>query len=498
MALVKLLLDAPTNPGWSLDLSLIHVLDLERTPYPVQASLDNGLLVLSTTTPDSLRVQVPWALPGRNPVILGTPTLPSRNEPYLLVLELARGRLTELRHFFQDGPATVERQLPPGFQEAHRMFVEAVLKRDDIQACAELATKSILLCMAVADQALNSRQNDAMVDHRLADKLSLDLTEFRNSSDDPVQRWAVKNAGRCRISPIWSEIMPVENQIHWASWETPVKLAYEAGLQVHAGPLVDFSAETLPPWIFRYDDIMQITRVVANYVFYVVRNLKNHVHVWHVVRRPAIGPIHNLTEEQQIKITVAAIQAVAQAAPDSQIVIDLTTPWAEWLSEGGFELGPLHLADTLARADLGLTGIGLELAMGYPSPGSHLREMIDISKLFDMFQLINLPLHLSLAVPNRLLNEKNKAARAGVSPDTRQWPEGITPESQKELALKLMRMSASRNFVNTIHWSSLSEASASEFQCSSIFDNQKNPLPLAIELERIAKASHLADELGSI
>ncbi|MFM1802365.1 MAG: hypothetical protein RJA81_1717 [Planctomycetota bacterium] len=492
MALVKFILDAPTNTNWSLDTELVHVLDLEKTPYPVKASISDGLLVCQTSSPDSLRVQVPWALPGRNPVIMGTSTLPSRNEPYLLVLELARGRLTELRHYFQEGPATSPHLLPEPFQEAHRVFVQALMNRGNLQECVRLATRSIELSLQLAESLMKSTVNENLLNSKIADKFSVDLTQFRSSEPDSVVRWGVKTATRCRVSPTWAELMPVENQIHWASWEAPVKLAFESGHQVHAGPLVDFSADSLPPWLFRYDDIMQLTRVVANYVFYVVRNLKNHVHVWHVVRRPAMGPIHNLTEEQQIKITVAAIQAVAQAAPDADIVIDLSSPWAEWLSHARNELGPLHLADTLARADLGLTGICLDLALGYPNPGSHLRELFDISKLFDLYRLINLPLHLNLAIPGKLISKGDHhkvGETAAILPDPRQWPVGCHQELQKQIATDLIRMAADRSFVQSIHWSCLSEGMPSEYPGSGLFSASGEPTLLANELERLIKST---------
>ena len=69
MAQVKFLLDAPESKGWSLDPRLIHVLDLERTPYQVKSRIENGILICQTATPESLRVQVPWALPGQDPVV---------------------------------------------------------------------------------------------------------------------------------------------------------------------------------------------------------------------------------------------------------------------------------------------------------------------------------------------------------------------------------------------------------------------------------------------
>ncbi len=485
MAQVKFLLDAPESKGWSLDPRLIHVLDLERTPYQVKSRIENGILICQTATPESLRVQVPWALPGQDPVILGTSTLPARPEPYLLVLELARGRLTELRHFFQEGHAIGSKPVPKPLVDAHNIFVQAVLCRDDVARCAALATRSLELSLIVARNHLAKIVVPAVSDPILSEKLCLDITGVPET--DPRLGWAFTHTSACRIGPVWRELMPLENKIDWASWELPVNLAHESGVKVHAGPLIDFSEAGLPTWLSRYDDVVQLSRVIANYVYYVVRNLKHKVDVWHVVRRPAMGVVNGLTEEQQIKISVAAIQAVAQAAPDAEVVVDLTTPWAEWLSHGGFELGPLHLADTLARADLGLTGIGLELALGYHAPGSHRRELIDIAKMLDLYQLVNLPLHLNFAIPSQIQALSGNSRPDQITSDPRQWPRGCEEKDQAEMALNVMRLAASKPFVHTITWSRLCDDLPGEFQHSGLFDQQGQPKLLALELEKVCQ-----------
>ena len=489
MALVKLNLNAPVVDGWSMDLQQVHVLDLERTPYALKTWMEDGLLVCQTATPESLRVQVPWALPGFDPVILGTSTLPSRPEPYLLVLELARGRLTELRHHFQDGPAIGNSRVPDQLRQAHNLFVQAVLCRNETGRCAELATRCLALCLDLGrSQFVNMAPTDDL-DSTITDKLSIDLTGIPVHS--VLHDWALRNVEICKFGPRWRDLMQLENKIDWAAWEAPVCQAHEAGLTVHAGPLIDFSEAALPTWLSRYDDTFQLSRVIANYIFYVVRNLKNRVHVWHVVRRPAMGTVCGLTEEQQIKLTVAAIQAVTQAAPEAEVVVDLTAPWAEWLSHASFELGPLHMADTLARADLGLTGIGLELALGYPYPGSHQRELIDISRMLDLYQLINLPLHLNLAIPSQLRSPTVNSVPGTVFADPRQWPGGCSPEQQARHARKIMELAARKNSVKTISWSSLSDLFPTEFLYSGLFDTAGNPKPLALELERLHKERNL-------
>jgi hypothetical protein len=484
MASVNFLLNGPTESGWKLDPDFVHVVDLERTPYPVKVSIDNGVMTCQTATPESLRVQIPWALPGRNPAIFGTSTLPGNQTPYILLIELARGRLTELRNYFQEGPAGSARPLPPKFKEASDLFISALMARGDVDQAASLAARSLQASIELGEETIRQQVNNPFINEQISNKFSVDLTSLRLGEMTPPLKWAIANVRNCRISPLWAELMSVENQIHWQSWETPVRIATEAGMKIHAGPLIDFSNDFLPPWVYRYTDISQLSRVFSNYVHFVVSNLKEKVNVWHVVRRPAMRQVNVINEEQQIKITVAAIQAVSRANPNAEIVIDLTAPWAEWLANASFELGPLHLADTIARADLGLTGIGIELAMGYDFPGSHLRELIDISKLLDMYQLVNLPMHLTLAVPSRL-NAHQTLNLNQFGADPRQWPNGCSRESQARLGMDLIKLAASRSQVQSIHWATLCDSNGAEFIDSGLFDAMHCPGPLLNELDSI-------------
>ncbi len=485
MAVLKFRLDAPVRAGWSLDPEFVHVLDIERVPYPMHAHIEDGLLICRTGTTDSLRVQVPWAIPGRSPSILGTSTLPSRQETYLLVLELARGRLTELRHFFQDGSAEEARPLPPQLIEAHALFVEAILNRDDTELCASLATRSLQKSLELGEDRLARHCDSNEAKAALADKLALNMTGLRPG--EPISDWAIRNADIARVGPNWRIVNPQEDLIHWADWEMPVRLAHENGMAVHCGPLIDFSSDTLPAWLDRYQDITHACRAVSKYVSYVVRNLRNRVHVWHIVRRPAMAKVNNLSEEHQIKLAMEAIQAVTQNAPDAEMVIDLTSPWAEWLSHSGFELGPLHLADTLARADLGITGINLELALGYPAPGSHLREIYDIYRLIQLYSQINLPLHLDLAIPSGPDTARTQRRLQRHAADPRQWPGGCDQTSQANLGMKVMSLAAMMPTVRSIHWSNLVDAPDQEYAESGLFSPDKKPKILANRIEEIRR-----------
>ena len=85
-----------------------------------------------------------------------------------------------------------------------------------------------------------------------------------------------------------------------------------------------------------------------------------------------------------------------------------------------FQLGPLHLCDYLLRAELGISGIALEIAPGYSAPGSHIRDLFEFSKLLDLYSLLNVPLHLWIVMPSASGPDPN--AEPGIRVETAQWP----------------------------------------------------------------------------
>ncbi len=142
--------------------------------------------------------------------------------------------------------------------------------------------------------------------------------------------------------------------------------------------------------------------------------------LWHMVHRPGSSDILGLTEEEQIRITARAIQVAHQTDPSAQLTIGIDRPWAEWMGSSHFQLGPLHLCDYLLRADLGLSGVAIEIAPGFSTPGSYMRDLFELSKLLDLYSLLNVPLHVWMVLPSSDRSDPNADPRLRVEPS--QWP----------------------------------------------------------------------------
>ncbi len=122
-----------------------------------------------------------------------------------------------------------------------------------------------------------------------------------------------------------------------------------------------------------------------------------------------------------MRIAARAIQVARQADPSAQVTIGVDRPWAEWMGSSHFQLGPLHLCDYLLRAELGISGIAIEIAPGYSAPGSHIRDLFEFSKLLDLYSLLNVPLHIWIVMPSAAGPDPN--AEPGIRVEAAQWPE---------------------------------------------------------------------------
>ncbi len=157
-----------------------------------------------------------------------------------------------------------------------------------------------------------------------------------------------------------------------------------------------------------------------------------------------------------MRIAARVIQIARQSDPSAQLTIGVDRPWAEWLGSSHFQLGPLHLCDYLLRAELGISGVAIEIAPGYSQPGSHLRDLFELSRLLDLYSLLNVPLHLWMVLPSGDGADPN--AEAGIRVETPQWPSAPNPASQAEWGEKWIALAVAKPFVRTVSWLQASDA----------------------------------------
>jgi hypothetical protein len=389
--------------------------------------------------------------------IIGTATLSERPIPYVLAVELARGKLNDVRNQLADWTQMGLRSTPElerALNEAQRAFIRAATSPDRPEESLTSAMDAIrkasdagdLLMEAYTSQVFQSR---LATTSRLPTLLSCVLEGDPQGIPAALDWPRTFNAGQAGVT--WRQVAPSEGQYRWDLLDSHVAWLRKNRLAIEGGPLIEFRRGALPDWLWLWEgDYETIGGLVADYVRQVVTRFKGKVPLWHVVHRAASGEILGLSEEDQVRIAARAVQVAHQADPSAQVTIGVDRPWAEWMGSSHFQLGPLHLCDYLLRADLGISGIAIEIAPGYSAPGSHIRDLFEFSKLLDLYSLLNVPLHLWMVMPSAAGPDPN--AEPGVGVEVAQWPDPPDETQQAYWASRWIALAIAKPFVRTVTW----------------------------------------------
>ena len=115
---------------------------IDGIPWLVRRRLDNGELLLERSVSDSANLHLQWDVPGHGRLALTSASLMERAAPYQLPLELARGKLSQLRNQLAEWQLiglAVPDVLHVKAKEAVHFFSQAAVGQQDRLKSAEMA-----------------------------------------------------------------------------------------------------------------------------------------------------------------------------------------------------------------------------------------------------------------------------------------------------------------------------------------------------------------------
>jgi hypothetical protein len=154
------------------------------------------------------------------------------------------------------------------------------------------------------------------------------------------------------------------------------------------------------------------------------------------------------------------------------------------LAHQHLDLAPLHFADALVRADLGLAGIGLEVNVGYHPGGSLPRSPLAISRLIDTWSLLELPLLVAVTLPSSSAEDPQANGKVQVlSGDAN----SVSPQTQCEWIERHFPLLLAKSAVQVLIWNQLSDAAPHHYPHGGLFDTSETPKPALEALKKIRK-----------
>lgn len=488
MGLMRLLvLDRERIPAGGLDQ--VHMCGLDDLPWFGRAFFSGDQLIVERNESDSGRVFVPWRIDQAEPLLIGTATLMERDEPYVLEVELARGMINCLRNQLAqwDGLGLeVSPSLRERVAEATMHFARAATCQHEHAVAADWAQKALHTAVQAMDRLAADYGDQAVALRRMQPRPFPTWFGVQLGAGVPqpaVANQLVSTFNMLSVPFAWRNIEASEGHRHWEVPDALVTWARSTGLRVASGPLLELDDRGLPDWTYLWEgDFHSLLAFMLDHVRAVVERYRGKVHLWQVAARMTHGHALGLDEEARLQVAAKAIAAVRQLDPTTPIVVSFDQPWAEYLAHEQLDLSPLHFADALVRADLGLSAVGLELNIGYHPGGSVHRGPLAISRLVDTWSLLDLPLLVSLSLPSSAANDPLASRKVHVLSGN---VGSVTPESQRDWINRHVPLLLAKNVVQVVLWNQLSDAVPHHYPHAGLIDASGQPKPALESLRNI-------------
>ncbi|NOX55958.1 MAG: glycoside hydrolase [Planctomycetes bacterium] len=470
--------------GWT-EYEDAYLSSFDGRVFETHVELEGHVLCCRRRVSESARLNVPWPVPGFGHPMLATATLCERDQPYLLPVELARGRIGQIRNqiaVWERAGMTIPQSIRAGLEKSQRLFTQSVSASDSAAAC-RLANEALEQALHVAKDLVVSYSEQRMAARRsrlprLPASLGCGLGDQEPPSDWSPSFCKAFNAAIASCQ--WRDVEKTEGDYNWHLVDSQLEWCEQNRLMVVGGPLLDFSSEGLPAWLGEWaEDFVNLQSFVSDFVETAVSRYIGRVRTWEVASRVNTGGAHGLSEEDCITLLARVLRVAQQVDEEAVLYVGLVQPWGEYLARGGHRFTPLDFADALMRFGTGLAGINLEINVGYRNLGTPPRDLLDFSMLIDKWSALEVPLHVTLSFPGlRSTDESdNLQDTAEFDVETNLWGNGWTEQAQAEWVDQIVPLLFAKQSVVGIFWTHYSDSTAREFPRAGLIRDDGTPKP---------------------
>lgn len=387
--------------------STAYITGIEGIPWQCHHSVSERQFTIGREIDESGKLNMVWPTNFYGNVCLSTTSLRISELEYSLPVELARGTVCRLKNQTSDWER-VGLKLPPDFFPLAETAVNSLLRaltcreNDEQKRLAQQAIEASLesaelLAAAYSRQALDSRKNNegrlsTLLGAKLTSRVS--LTEQSGILDEAFNL--------ASVSPELGQVEQASGKLDYSAFDQQVEWATARDKKICIGPLVNFRRSALPQWMILlqegFDSVLETACMHAKRT---VERYRGKAHLWNCAA--GLNAVNDMrwSDEEILRMAVSVIETVRRGDDRTPVLLTIDQPWSEYLRDDSEGISPLHFADALIRADLGLSGLTLELDFDRWPNGTLPRDPIELSRLIDRWAMLGLPLMVIISSPTQ-------------------------------------------------------------------------------------------------
>ena len=466
----------------------------DNMPLATELHLNNDTLILAREEDESSYLVAPWPLDDLGHLMGTSATLMNRAAPYRLLLELARGKINQVRCQAADwrlGGLHVGPLLQNQMHEATLAFGHAVSAEAATEG-TERAREALSLGYQSAEQLVQAYVEQVFaIRHQRQPRLESTLA-CRLGATVPAAEpgeHLVQTFNSLNVPLSWNTIEAQEGEFRWDAADAVIDWADRQGAEVTAGPLIDFSPVLLSAWLWNWErDVAGLAAFMCKFVELTVRRYRSRIRRWQLTAGSNSAKVLALTEEELLGLTYRIFETVRQVDSGLETIVGIAQPWGDYLGQDRRGPSPFLFADTLIRSNLNLWALDVEIVMGVTPRGSYCRDVLEASRVLDLYALLGLPLRVTLGYPSS--TRPDPLADPEMRIDAGRWHEGFTPQVQGEWAAQFAALALCKPYVQSVLWPHLSDAEPHQFPDVGLIDAAGHLQPALSSLRHL-RETHL-------
>lgn len=465
----------------------------DMAPVPGNVSIQDNRLTITRNLDESGYLLVPWPVGQFGTVVSASSTLREATTSYRLLLELARGKLNQVRTHTAEWEA-IGLRLPPEYdaelRDVTQLFARSLLCQTT-QESDTLATRVLERSYALADsltreyvsQLFDTRhQEEGLLDTRLA-------TRSRSGPGELAAEYA-RTFNASQISFCWRDLEPEEARYNWSAPDLAVAAAKSTELPITGGPIIDLATGMVPVWAEQWNgDLPTLAAFMCEFVEETIGRYKEDIRRWVVCAGFNQADSLGLDDDERLRLAFRLFEAASQVDPELELVLSVAQPWGDYLIHENHTISPLTFPDDMIRAGVRVSAVELELRIGSVPRGSLPRDLLDTARLLNLYGLLGVPLEIVLGLPSG--SPKTPLGNThGQTIWTSGWPSSPTSEGQAEWGASFAALVLSAPHVRSVTWDNWTDAESQLTPWGGLLDAAGNPKPLLSRL-RTLRTAHL-------
>lgn len=458
------------------DCRVIHAVGCDRLVRCTSVKHAGHRLVLELLETDGVKIRVPFRDAQRTPHMLSTCSLRVDNKtPYNLLLELARGTLFRFRNLTQtciqaglDLLDVTQRLL----DDSTESFAQAVTAPDQPEAANKLALASLNDALQGLSQLehIYATASFHSISTQTKDRAFLRGLALNEPLSEEITPLLTNSLNTILIEPSWKKCETEIGHFHWQEVDDTLAAIRQQGLAAVLGPMFSLDRFTTPDWLYLWEnDFEEVLSAVQKYAEAMVQHFRNRVDLWYCASGLNDQTSLPLKEEQRLQLLLHLVQSIRSTGLRAPLLVSFAKPWGEYMTSRDRELAPIHFAEELVRARVGITGIGLEMNFGELSPATYYRGFFDVVEILDYWSLLGVPLFVTLSAPSSWRPDPKAMF------DTRRKEEPlerISRRTQRELVEHVLPALLTHPQVQGVFWSQVSDSEPHRLPHAGLLDHR--------------------------